>query len=167
MIHEKSVGDTTEHVSGAQLKAEKARAISRREPISVSVGTPLREGIERMQAANSGVLLVLDGRSVAGLLTEGDVLRRVLADGVDLASPVDDVMTRDPATLPDDATVGEAMALMERGAYRTVPLIGSDGSVTGIVHQREVIEYVAEAFPQEILNLPPRPHQQMEQPEGA
>jgi CBS domain-containing protein len=77
-------------------------------------------------------------------------------------------MTVDPTTLPvEDATVGDAMALMDSGRYRTVPLVDGDGRLAGIVHQREVIEYVAESFPQEILNLPPRPHQQMEAPEGA
>jgi hypothetical protein len=30
-----------------------------------------------------------------------------------------------------------------------------------------MLEYVAEAFPEEILNLPPRPHQTIEEPEGA
>jgi len=41
------------------------------------------------------------------------------------------------------------------------------GAPTGLLRQQDIVEYVAEAFPQEILNLPPRPHQVMEEQEGA
>ena len=56
---------------------------------------------------------------------------------------------------------------MEQGQFRNVPLVESDGTVVGLLRQQDLLEYVAEAFPQEILNLPPRPHQTMEEPEGA
>jgi hypothetical protein len=39
--------------------------------------------------------------------------------------------------------------------------------VAGLLRSQDVLEYVAEAFPEEVLNLPPRPHQKMEEPEGA
>ena len=163
----KSLGNTTERVSRGGLKREKVRVISRRQPLTVPPGTRLADGVRLMQQNNSGVLLIVADDRVLGALTEGDVLRRVLAQSVDLGRPVDDVMTRDVTTLHADATVGEAMTLMEQGGYRMLPLVDEAGRLTGIVHQREIIEYVAEAFPQEILNLPPRPHQLMEAPEGA
>ena len=163
----KSLGDTTERTSRAGLRNQKASVISRREPLAVPPGTSLREGIARMQERNSGVLLVVEQGRVIGALTEGDVVKRVIGRGLDPETQVDAVMTKAPTTLPVDGTVGDAMRLMEQGGYRMLPLVDADGRLTGIVHQREVLEYVAEAFPQEILNLPPRPHQQMEEPEGA
>ena len=95
----KSLGDTTERTSRSGLKNQKASVISRREPLAVAPGTSLRDGIARMQERNSGVLLVVDDGRVRGALTEGDVLRRVIGRGVDLATPVDEVMTREPTTL--------------------------------------------------------------------
>ena len=56
---------------------------------------------------------------------------------------------------------------MESGHYRNLPLIDDAGKVVGMLRQQDLLSYVAEAFPQEILNLPPRPHQTMEAPEGA
>jgi hypothetical protein len=56
---------------------------------------------------------------------------------------------------------------MEGGHFRHVPLIEADGTLVGLLRQHDLLAYVAEAFPQEILNLPPRPHQKMEEPEGA
>ena len=38
---------------------------------------------------------------------------------------------------------------------------------SGIVRQQDLLKYLAEAFPEELLNLPPRPHQRMKESEGA
>jgi hypothetical protein len=37
----------------------------------------------------------------------------------------------------------------------------------GVVRQIDILKFLAESFPEELLNLPPRPHQQMERPEGG
>jgi len=80
--------------------------------------------------------------------------------------PVSDFMTAQPATLDAGATLVEALLAMEAGGYRNLPLV-EDGQVVGLLRQHDLLDYIAEAFPQEILNLPPRPHQLMEEPEGA
>jgi hypothetical protein len=36
-----------------------------------------------------------------------------------------------------------------------------------VIRPQEVLKYLAEAFPEELLNLPPRPHQLMDRPEGG
>jgi CBS-domain-containing membrane protein len=91
----------------------------------------------------------------------------VLGTPIDDSRPVSEFMTRDPKTLSADASLLEAMQSMQSGHYRNVPLIEGDGTVVGLLRQQDLIEFIAEAFPQEILNLPPRPHQLMDQPEGA
>jgi CBS-domain-containing membrane protein len=76
-------------------------------------------------------------------------------------------MTKDPHSLHADAPLLEAMMAMESGHYRNLPLVDGSGRVVGMLRQQDLLAYVAEAYPQEILNLPPRPHQTMEAPEGA
>jgi hypothetical protein len=39
--------------------------------------------------------------------------------------------------------------------------------VAGIVRQQDILRFLAESFPEELLNLPPRPHQAAEASEGA
>jgi len=120
-----------------------------------------------MRAQGGDAILVKDGNRVAGILTERDVLTRVLGAEVDDSRPVSDFMTSNPHTLSADASLLQAMEAMESGHYRNVPLTEPDGTVVGLLRQQDLIEFIAEAFPQEILNLPPRPHQLMDQPEGA
>jgi CBS-domain-containing membrane protein len=56
---------------------------------------------------------------------------------------------------------------MQTGRYRNVPIIDDGRHLVGVVRQVDIIKYLAESFPEELLNLPPRPHQRMKQPEGG
>ncbi len=163
----KSIDNTTAAPSRAELRTEKARAVTRRDPAVVRPGTSLLEALEVMRSAGGDAVLVCDGARVMGILTERDVLTRVLGTDVDRGRPVDEFMTAGPQTLSADATLLEAMRAMESGHFRHVPLLEADGTLCGLLTQQDLLAYVAEAFPQEILNLPPRPHQNMEEPEGA
>ena len=111
--------------------------------------------------------VAVEGERLTGILTERDILMKVLGRPVDPAASVDAYMTAHPDTLTADATVGDALALMDRGGYRHVPIVDGKGRIAGLLRQQDVLEYLAEAFPEEILNLPPRPHQRMEEPDGA
>ncbi len=163
----KSVGRTTAGMSRLDLRNEKVRAVAEHEPVSVTSSATLGQALGVMRAGGGDALLVIDDGKLAGILTERDVLTRVLGQSVDNNRPVGDFMTRDPQSLDADAPLLEAMQAMERGHYRNLPLVDGSGRVVGMLRQQDLLEYVAEAFPQEILNLPPRPHQTMEAPEGA
>jgi CBS domain-containing protein len=163
----KSVGDTTEAIGRLELRTQQARTLARPDPGVVAPQASLAEALAVMRSHAGDAILVQDGSRLAGILTERDVLTRILDADVDLARPVADFMTADPHTLPAHAALLEAMAAMESGHYRNVPLIDESGAVVGLLRQQDLIEYLAEAFPEEILNLPPRPHQLMDQPEGA
>ena len=163
----KSVGRTTDGMTRLDLRNEKVRAVAEHEPVFVAPSASLDEALVQMRKGGGDALLVIDGGRLAGILTERDVLTRILGQSVDGSRPVSDFMTSDPNSLDADATLLEAMKAMESGHYRNLPLIDGSGQVVGMLSQQDLLEYVAEAFPQEILNLPPRPHQTMEAPEGA
>ncbi|MDP8905676.1 MAG: CBS domain-containing protein [Chloroflexota bacterium] len=165
--HTKQLGDTAARIGRLELRTEPARLVARPEPLSVRRGTPLGEALRQMQQAQGEALLVCDGRRLVGIFTEHDVLTRVIGRNVPADRPIDELMTAQPRTLHADATLHDALAAMENGGYRNLPLVDTDGAPVALLRQQDVLAYVAEAFPQEILNLPPRPHQLMEEPEGA
>lgn len=163
----KSIGRTSAGVSRVDLRNEKVRAVAQEEPVSVAPGTRLDEALAQMRRGGGDALLIIDNDRLIGIVTERDVLTRVLGQDIDGSRPVSDFMSREPRTLSAEATLFEAMTAMESGRYRNLPLIDGKGTVVGMLRQQDLLAYVAEAFPQEILNLPPRPHQTMEAPEGA
>jgi len=163
----KRVGDTTAGIGRIELRTEQARQVARPEPLTVQRGTPLGEALRQMQAARGETVLVCDGHRLVGIFTEHDVLTRVIGRDAPADGSIDEFMTADPHTIDADATLHAALTAMERGGYRNLPLVEEDGTLVALLRQQDVLGYVAEAFPQEILNLPPRPHQLMEEPEGA
>ena len=76
-------------------------------------------------------------------------------------------MTSQPRTLDLEQTIRDAIVLMQTGRYRNVPIVDDSRHLVGVVRQADIIKYLAESFPEELLNLPPRLHQRMKQPEGA
>jgi glutathione S-transferase len=48
-----------------------------------------------------------------------------------------------------------------------VPLLDDEDHLMGVVRPQDILKYLAEAFPEELLNLPPRPHQRMRKAEGG
>ena len=76
-------------------------------------------------------------------------------------------MTTSPHTLQLRQTVRDALELMQTGTFRNVPVVDDDGRLVGVVRQVDILKFLAESFPEELLNLPPRPHQRMEQAEGG
>jgi CBS domain-containing protein len=137
---------------------EKLTVLSRREPVSVAPGTSLAECLRAIQRS---------GGRLAGVLTERDIFARLIGTDADLRQPVDTVMNTSPHTLRLESTVRDAMELMQTGRYRNLPILDEDGVLVGIVRQQDIVKYLAEAFPEELLNLPPRPHQRMTESEGA
>ena len=163
----KSIGRTSAGMSRVDLRNEKVRAVAQQESITVAPDTTLDQALAKMRSGGGEALLIVDQGGLVGILTERDVLMRILGREIDGSRPVSDFMSGEPRTLSAEATLLEAMTAMESGHYRNLPLLDASGTVVGMLRQHDLLEYVAEAFPQEILNLPPRPHQMMEAPEGA
>lgn len=151
------------------LTDERLRVLSRRRPVTVAPGTPLAECVRAIQRSGTGDSVFVcdaDGR-LLGVLTERDVFGRIVAGHVELSEPVETLMTTEPRTLDLDQSIRDAIDLMQTGRYRNVPVVDVDRRLVGVVRQSDIIKYLAEAFPEELLNLPPRPHQKMKEPEGA
>lgn len=148
---------------------EKLKSLTRREPLTVRPGTSLQVCIDRIRQGGTGdSVFVTDARGrLVGVLTERDIFARLVSPDVDLAQPVELLMVDHPNTLHLDEPVRRAIDLMKTGKFRNVPLVDDDGVLVGVVRPVDVLKYLAEAFPEELLNLPPRPHQLMDATEGA
>lgn len=166
------VRDLTEVAVAARVPSiadERIGVLSRREPLTVKPGTSLAGCLAAIRQAGTGdSVFVTDAEGrLAGVLTERDIFGRIVGEAVDLEQPVESMMTTKPHHLHLDETVRDAIALMQTGRYRNVPLLDEEDHLVGVVRPQDVIKYLAEAFPEELLNLPPRPHQHMEKPEGG
>ncbi|MEO5964809.1 MAG: CBS domain-containing protein [Candidatus Limnocylindrales bacterium] len=170
------MADLTERAVAARVPAlasQPLMVVGRREPVTVGPGTTIAACLRAIQRTGTGDSVFVtgpDGR-LAGVLTERDIFGRLVgtdvAAGVDLDAPVEAYMTTEPRTLRPEGTVADALALMQSGRFRNVPVVDEDRRLIGVVRQVDILKFLAESFPEELLNLPPRPHQRMEQAEGG
>ena len=66
------------------------------------------------------------------------------------------------------ATIGEAVNIMIEREFRHIPITEDGGEKPVAVFSiKDVIDLLAQSFPAHVLNLPPRPHQEMSTREGA
>jgi CBS domain-containing protein len=110
-----------------------------------------------MQSEHRGVVLVSEDGTmhsrVVGIFTERDVLFRIVDQGRNPATlPLADVMTVDPECLRDDQTIAEVLRMMSVGGFRHVPIVDAEGRPVHVVSVRDVVEFLVEAFPREVLN---------------
>jgi CBS domain-containing protein len=136
-------------------------------PAVVDMTASVREALELMREGSRSCVLAMNGERLEGIFTERDVLTRCMGEGFDWDQPLNsDVLTRSPRTITSASTVLDAIATMQQHHYRTLPVV-DDGRVIGLIRMGDLMHHLAEAYPEDILNLPPRPHQVMERPEGG
>ena len=104
------------------------------DPRTVRPGDALQFAAQLMDELNVGVLPVVDGGELIGILTDRDIVIRSTSAGQDPnTAKVSDAMTTDAQTLQEDASVEEAVEIMEERQLRRVPVVNGAGRLVGIV----------------------------------
>ncbi len=103
---------------------------------------------QRMWERKVGTLVILNpAKEPVGLLTDRDLVVRVLAQGKDPRQTfVAEVMTRDPRTVTEETPIEHALSLMRSGAFRRVPVVRADGTLAGLVSLDDILSLLAEEF---------------------
>jgi len=126
--------------------------------VTVPSGASLKESINTMFARQFGCLLVVEKKRLCGIFTERDVLQRVAGQGLELKKEkIDDFMTPNPVMFNENDPIETALQFMEKKNARHLPIGNQVGEPVAILSVRDIIDYIVEFFPQEILNLPPHP----------
>jgi CBS domain-containing protein len=136
------------------------RVLPTRYPLLFSPTHTVTQAMRAMQKEHRGCVLVTEDGSaetpVVGIFTERDVLLRIVDRGRNPATlPLAEVMTRDPESLPQDASVAWVLNKMQVGGFRHVPVVDRAGKPVCVISVSDVVEMLVERFPREVLTLPP------------
>lgn len=149
------------------IKKRKISEIVNPRLVQASSSIPIRQAVELMQEQRSGYIVIADDRNVVGIFTETDVVRKLLGKDVDWSRPVREVMTKDPMVLKLADTVGTVIDVMGGRRLYYVPLVDDERKLVGVISVRTLIRFLAEFYPGEIYNLPPKPGQITKTEEGG
>jgi CBS domain-containing protein len=120
--------------------------ICSRDVDSANIEESVRTAAQRMLQRKVGSLIVLDESSrPVGIVTDRDLTIKVLAYGLDGNDvKVGEIMTENPSTIADDAPVEDALAAMRGAGCRRLPVIGSAGTLVGVITLDDVLGLIAE-----------------------
>ncbi len=125
--------------------------MQREKLLTAAPDTFIAEAARQMAARNAGAIAVITDDRLVGIITERDIVFRVVAQGRDVeATRIADVMTPNPLTITVREPFGRAMLLMQEGGFRHLPVVDGSGKLVGIVSARSAMdpdleEFVAEA----------------------
>ena len=108
--------------------------------------------IKTMSAMNIGSVIILDtDKKVLGIVTERDLLRRLLSVGLDPSkTPLSAIMTKDVKTASVDDQVIDWLRQMSNERFRHLPVVDSNGRLINMLSQGDFVSYT---WPELLLNL--------------
>lgn len=107
---------------------------------SIAPGATMHDAMKLMAEKNIGALLVFDGTSLVGIISERDIARKLyLLEKPARQVPVGEVMTRQVVCVGPDSTNEDCMALMTDKRIRHLPVL-EDGRVVGIISIGDLVK---------------------------
>jgi CBS domain-containing protein len=113
--------------------AQKVREIMTGDPVTLDAQDTVAEAAIAMRNYAIGDVIVLDGSRLCGLVTDRDIVVRVIAEDRDpFATPLREICSDNVATLTPDDDVERAVALIAERAVRRIPILEGE-RVVGVV----------------------------------
>lgn len=130
-------------------------------PLCLQRTAKLAEAVELMKRQSVGAVMVQEGETLVGILSERDILRKVLGSGMDpTRATIESHMTPDPEVITLHDSIGRAIFVMHGGGFRHLPLVDDQHRPVGIVSVKDILEYIVGFFAQTLLTRPPKPRRQ-------
>ena len=147
-------------VFDASLLQEPMKRLQRRVPLVFAPSSSVTDAMKAMQDQSRGcVLITADGSlesQLLGIFTERDVLNRIVGRGRNPQGlPLSEVMTSEPECVPIDSAIAWVLNKMAVGGFRHIPVVDADGRPVFLVSVRDIVEFLVDFFPDDVLNLPP------------
>jgi CBS domain-containing protein len=132
----------------SDLMQIKVRTLISRQPVCASLDTSVHQAAQLMTEQSVSSLVILDGNEagslMVGILTDRDLRTRVLAVGLDTATPISQVMSPEPITIQADDSVFEAMLSMLRHNIHHLPVVQRRRPV-GMINLSDIIRYESQS----------------------
>ena len=122
--------------------------------VTATPRSTVAEVAQTMAKIESGAVPVVDDGKVVGLITDRDIVLRVVAEGLGFDTAVADVMTTDVETCKEDDNVADASAKMGSKQIRRLVVLNEAGRLAGIISLGDIaIDYGAKKVGQTLEEI--------------
>ncbi|MFH1332398.1 MAG: CBS domain-containing protein [archaeon] len=114
-------------------------------PVTVSQDTKIIDCAKKMKEHQIGSLLVKEGKMVVGIITEDDFVRKVVAENIDLETPVKEVMIKKVITIQSNKDIYEAIKIMAKEGIKQLP-VTEEGKLMGMLTWKDILTVQPQLF---------------------
>jgi len=116
---------------------------SKPKPMTCSPEHTVREAVALMAQKNYGAIIVVDDAGkVLGLMTERDLMRRLINEGRDPeTTKVSEIMTSDVKVAEADDEIVPWLQMMSNERFRRLPIVDENGKLINIMTQGDFVSY--------------------------
>jgi signal-transduction protein with cAMP-binding, CBS, and nucleotidyltransferase domain len=134
--------------SASDILESKGRAIH-----AIGPKDTVYDAIARMCDMRVGALLVMEGDTLLGIVSERDYARKVILQGrASKETPVEEIMTSQVISVDPQASLAECMQIVTRHSIRHLPVVG-DGRVAGVLSTGDLVRELLDQQAQTIHSL--------------
>jgi len=100
----------------------------------------MEEAVEEMNRLELGVTLIIrPDKTLAGIITDGDLRRALVTKKPVFDMSVEDIMTKDPRTVSPDSPAYDALNMMEKHQITILPITDGSKKVAGVLHLHDIL----------------------------
>ena len=115
----------------------------KQQPLTCLPTTSVFEAVLKMSEKNYGAVIVInDEKKVIGIVTERDVMNKVVANELDVhATVLSDIMTENPRVARETDDLIDWLRIMSNERFRRLPVIDDNGQIKAVFTQGDFVSY--------------------------
>ncbi|HZW56384.1 MAG TPA: CBS domain-containing protein [Nitrososphaerales archaeon] len=112
-----------------------------RQIVMIDINNSAWEAAKLMREKNAGCVFVTNGGQPVGIVTERDILYKIVADGLPAAHVLlRKIMSTPLVSVEEVAPIRKAMSLMKEGGFRRLLVLGERGKAVGMISQQDLLD---------------------------
>lgn len=131
--------DTGVDYSMANLTIE-VREVIKKAPVTIDCNTSLREAAALMSETNVSSIMLTENNKLVGILTDRDLRKRCVAEGVDINQPASSIMSRNLQTISPSSLLLNAMLQMTKLHIHHLPVVDGE-EIVGMLTATDITHH--------------------------
>ena len=131
--------------------------IMKKEVLTLGRGATVKDTLELMTENHAGSVVIVEGSKIAGIVTEGDILAKIVNENRGLNTEIEKIMTRSVITISPTDKIEKAAEIMTESKIKKLPVMNKNklvGIVTitdivasGVDLENEILQELSKWFP--------------------
>ena len=113
--------------------------IMQKNVIAVDSSATIKDAAVMMADSHVGCVIITDGHSPIGIVTERDIVQRVVSENLPLSTSVSEIMSTKLITAKSDFTLWELAQLMKTNSIHKLP-VEKDGNLVGMITATDLVK---------------------------